>query len=263
MGILGKIRGAYWKLISVSKKKSFEAGKTDIYQYKDEIFCNGKNAYAEVTRKYADKSEAFWEQQKQFSIKNHFPETHTEAYKLIFERYLPLYKEKPELMDIGCAAGEWTVKIAPHCKSIDGFEYSQSLVDTANENYGNTENLHFYQADARTLSLKKQYDGALILAMLMYIDDADIICEILKNVYDHLKPGAYLCTRDTLNDEGRELLMMFNCKTGYNAAYWSKDKYYEQFRKAGFEMKQEYLLERVGTRRLNFIHIGNIWQKPE
>ena len=57
--------------------------------------------------------------------------------------------------------------------------------------------------------------------------------------------------------------LMYNKVSGYSGFYWSKELYYEQFHKAGFEMKQEILLDEVTSRRVDFIHIGNIWQKPE
>ena len=257
-----KLRSLYWKVVSKRLKKAFEMGNCPSYQYLDECFFISKETYESMVRSGSHEVDGFWNAQTSFSVKDHFSVTYNGAYKLIFEHFLPLYSNKPSLVDIGCASGEWTLRIAPNCSSIDGYELSQKLVDTANKNASGFDNVHFYVADSKTMSLSRSYDGALILAMLMYIDNTEDFCRILKNVKDHLKPGAFLCTRDTLNNENKEVMYMYNNKTGYNAVYWSKEAYYEQFRKAGFIMIEEVILEEINTRRLEFIHIGNIWQKP-
>lgn len=256
-----KFRSLYWKLISKRKKRLFETSQVSTYQYMDELFCIDKTVYDELVKKYSSEEETYWKKQTSFSLKTYFPKTHTEIYNLIFGKFLPLFSEKPHIMDIGCASGEWTLLMAPNCSQIDGYEYSQALVDTANEQKGSAENVSFYQADAKKLKVTKQYDGATILAMLMYCDDINDVYSILKNVNDNLNSGAFLCTRDTLNNENKDVVYLLNQKTGYKSTYWSKDVYYEQFKKAGFELVEEIKLGEVNTRRLSFIHIGDIWRK--
>lgn len=260
-----KIRRTYHAINSKKQKRLFDDGKSDTYQYMDEIFCSSKIAFDDVVKKYSGKADKYWSAQESYSVEKFFPKTFTEARKLIFDNFLPLYKDKkPVLMDIGCASGEWTMMVATKCSQIDGFEFSQSMVNKANNDAKKGwKNVKFYQADAKTLHLEKKYDGAMLLAVLMYFDDINEIYQTLKNVYDHLVPGAYLCTRDTLNNENKDLILMYNKVSGYSGFYWSKELYYEQFHKAGFEMKQEILLDEVTSRRVDFIHIGNIWQKPE
>ena len=266
MSIIGKVfnkfRSAYWKAVSKKRKELFKCGSVETYQFMDEVFCDKKTTFDHLVSSYSGNIKSYWDSQKSYSLKDFFPKTYAETRSLLFEHFLSLYSEKPCLMDIGCASGEWTLLLAPMCNAIDGYEYSQALVDSANANSADVENVQFYQSDAKNMSLSKTYDGALILAMLMYIDDPDDICKILRNVYEHLTPGAYLCTRDTLNNEERDVIYLFNKNNGYNAVYWSKEIYYEQFRKAGFVMKEELLLGEVKTRRMDFLHYGNIWQKP-
>lgn len=263
--VYNKVRLFYYDKVSLKRKRLFEEDKIDTYQYMDEIFCNNVSAFDEIVKKYSGRIDKYWSSQESYSVKKHFPQTFLSAKSLLFDSFLPLYKEKkPVLMDVGCASGEWTIMISHLCDQIDGFEYSQNMVDTANEDaqINGISNVHFYQADASQMHLEKKYDGALILGVLMYFDDIDLIYKILKNVYNHLTPGAYLCTRDSLNDENKELVLMYNKRNGYSGFYWNKELYYEQFIKAGFVMKKEFLLDEVTSRRLSFIHIGNIWQKP-
>lgn len=263
--ILSKIYDSYWKLITKRKKELFAKGEILEYRYKNEIFCNGKDAFKSVVNKYKNKQlDSFWNNKKEYSLSDYFPQRYNKVGIMIFDRFLPLYKDKkPVLMDIGCATGEWTLRVANECKEIDGYEMSKELVETAKKMGQNIPNAHFYQANAKTMKFDKVYDGALIQGMLMYIDDLEVIYQILKNVYDHLKPGAYLCTRDTLNKEGKDVVFLYNFKTGYNGVYWSQSLYYKQYEKAGFKLVKQYLLDDVKTRRLHFIGRGAIWQKPE
>lgn len=264
--LYNKVRRGYYAVTTKKKKELFDEDKSDTYQYMDEIFCSSKKAFDDVGKKYSGKIDKYWSSKESYSVKKFFPQTFTGARELIFDNFLTLYQDsKPILMDIGCASGEWTMMVAPKCSQIDGFEFSQSMVDTANNDakLEGMDNVHVYQANAKTMHLEKKYDGAMILGVLMYFDDINGIYQILKNVYDHLNPGAYLCTRDSLNNENKDLILMYNKSSGYSGFYWSKDLYYEQFYKAGFVLKKEMLLNEVTSRRLDFIHIGNIWQKLE
>lgn len=265
--LYNKTREEFYKVISKQSKNLYDIGKKDTYTYLDEVFTKNKETYDGLLKKYSYQKDAwqeYWNLQEIWSVKKFFPKTFKAAKQLLFEDFLSLYEEKPILMDIGCASGEWTLMVAPYCEKIAGYEYSQKMVDTAilEAKNGEVKNVEFFQVDATTMELNCQYDGGMILAMLMYIDDINKIYKILKNVYSHLKPGAYLCTRESLNNENTDIVYLLNKKSGYTAFYWGKEVYYEQFRKAGFEMKKEVLLEEVSSRHLNFIHIGNIWQKP-
>ncbi|MBR4586763.1 MAG: methyltransferase domain-containing protein [Lachnospiraceae bacterium] len=266
MGLCNKVKSGYYIVLSEKKKKLFTEEKSDTYQYMDEIFCSNRKAFDAVVRNNPCKTDEYWSLQKSYSVKKYFPQTFAAARKLIFDNFLTLYQDRrPVLMDIGCASGEWTMMVAPKCSRIDGFEFSQNMVNTASveaQKLG-AGNAHFYRTDAATMHLDGKYDGAMILAVLMYFDDIDVIYQILKRIYDHLEPGAYLCTRDTLNNENKDLILMYNRSSGYSAFYWNKKLYYEQFEKVGFVMKKEMLLDEVTSRRMNFIHVGNIWQKPE
>ncbi len=243
-------------------KREFRYDKNTTYTYEAEIFIDDKDTYKKVTALYPNKTDEMWNDKNEYSLKGAYPKTYKVARKLIFDRFLPLFDEKPYLIDVGCAAGEWTLTVAPYCSHIDGYDYSSSLIEAANKNKNSAANVSFFQANAKTMQLDKRYDGGLILGMLIYFDDYEDILAILRSVYNHMKPGALLCARDTMNCENRDVIYLVNKVTGYSAAYLSKEKYYQLFREAGFVLRDEYRLERVNTRRMKLMHMGSIWQKP-
>ena len=242
-------------------KKLFDRNESCTYTFGNEIFCSDKMTFEKIARKYADKTVTYWRDQSSYSLVDYFPERYSNQRKMLHSDFISLYEKPPVLMDIGCASGEWTAEMASDCECIDGFEYSDKMVHTAQDKYSCINNVHFYQGDARTLQFKKIYDGAMILGMLMYIEDENDFCGILKNVHDNVEQNGYICTKDTLNCENKEKVFLYNKKTGYNSVYWSQDKYYEMFEKCGFVLKKEILLDEVKTRRMHFIARGAIWQR--
>ena len=250
--------------ISKSKKKLFEEGKTAEYRYLDEIFCRSEEAYDETVKKYSNNSD-YWSEQETYTVKKYFPKTYSEIKNVLIDSFFELFDEKPVLMDIGCAGGEWTLTFSEKCKEIDGYEYSGKMVKSANAEASKRgiTNVKFYQADASEMKLDKVYDSAMVLGMFIYIRQDDVASKIIQNVYDHLKPGAYICTRDTMNDENIGKILMFNKSNGYTAFYRSRDEYYRLFKEAGFELHQEFILNELNSRRMKFLHVGNIWKKPE
>lgn len=70
-----------------------------------------------------------------------------------------------------------------------------------------------------------------------------------------------MVTKDTLNTSGKDVLYLFNSLSGYQAAYYSQEKYYEFFNKAGFELENEELLDEVAQDGFTFISRGAVWIK--
>lgn len=253
--------GLFWKLISIHSKRKFENGKETIYQYGDEIFCDGKDAFDITVKKYRCQIDKYWSEQNTYSTKTYFPSMYSKTEKMVFSNFFSKYDYKPIIIDVGCGSGEWTAKMAPFCSEIHGLDYSAKMIETAKNEWKEVPNALFFSEDARKMKLSTVYDGAVILGMLMCIDDDEMVKEMLQNICEHIKTGGYLCTRDTLNMENKKVVFMYNKRTGYNAAYRSEELYTQIIQSIGFEKVEEYILNEVKTRRLHFITKGYIWRK--
>lgn len=254
------LNSSYDKFSAISKR---QFSKRKYYRYRDEIFFSDRSFRRELIDKYSIQSDAFWENQQDYSISNHFMERYAKQFELVFEKFLPNISREATIADVGCAGGEWSFKVLPYVTKVEGYEYSEKLVETAKRNAKERKanNITFYCADARKAKFSSKYEGVMMLGMLMYIDNVEDIYKILVNVYNSLKQEAYLVTKDTLNCENEDVVFMLNRKNGYESVYWSKERYYEQFIRAGFVLVDELLLGEVSTRNMHFISQGAVWKK--
>ena len=112
----------------------FNREKIGVYQYMDEMFCCNKKEFDSLINNSTANNNRFWSKQDAYSLKSVFPSAYQGAKRLIFGSFLPLYSDnKPTLMDLGCANGEWTLMVASNCNCIDGYDYSQKMIDKANQ----------------------------------------------------------------------------------------------------------------------------------
>ena len=231
------------------------------YKYNDEIFCYDKNILSTLEKRYSKSK--FWENEEDYSLSVFFPHRFAKQYELVFEKFLPRLDNNAIIADFGCASGEWTLKVAPFCKKIYGFDYSKELIKSAEERakIENRSNAIFEYCDIRNIPLDVEYDGVMLLGVLMYIDDCDKLYEVLKSINSCMKKGSLLITKDTLNMENRDVMFMYNKRNGYRAVYWSPKIYFEQFRKAGFNMVEKFTMDEVNSKHTHFIAEGAVWEK--
>ena len=268
MASLGKkiekaVRLPYWIIRSVKTKREFKDGKSTTYRFLDDHFYSDIDEFAKTLEDNKTSQATYWKQLDKFNYKKHFPKRYEQQEKMLLNSFLPLYKEKPTILDVGSAEGEWSAKIAPYCTLVDAYEYSQQMVDMAKKDYGHIENVNFSQGDARTIAFDKQYDGAMLLGVLTYISSDEDALDIIKSIYSAIKMGGYLVIKDTLNKEGIDAIYLYNKRRGYDATYRSQEKYYSLYREAGFTLKQEFLIGDGKNLPLFRYSRGAIWQKTE
>ncbi len=263
--MLGKIKSGiwecYWSGVSFLTKPGFDRGFLKTHRYGNELFFDSKTAFEKAINRNKLSEDEFWTNQNDYTLSDHFSERYDKRGKMLFEDFLPLLGSKPVVLDIGCASGEWTSRVAPYCKSIDGYDYSKRLIDAANKRYKDIPNIRFVQSDAKEIKTGGLYDGIMMLGLLMYFCDKDELSMVISNAAGHLKKNGFLYSNDTVNMENKDAIYLLNNKTGYKSCYYSKEILFEQFRNAGLELKSERKFDDVKTRRMHFAGIGTIWQK--
>ena len=100
------------------------------------------------------------------------------------------------ILDLGCGDGVLTAKIAIMCSSIDGFDASANLLESAKNSYGIVPNVTWRMVDCRYLETseeleKGRYDKVFSNAALHWIlRDPSTRMSVLRGAYKALRPGG-------------------------------------------------------------------------
>jgi len=186
-----------------------------------------------------------------------FPLRYKNQKELILNGFIPLFKNQSDLFDFACADGEWTYMLAQHVKHVDGYEYSQKMVDMANMKYlhGNMrDRLSFSQADIFNFQVEKIYDGGACLGLLTCLSENEH--DAVEKLWKMIKPNGYLVTKDTLDISFEYPLYHFNINNGYSATYHDIENYAKLFLDAGFKLCHDVVLDKVRQENIDFISWG-------
>lgn len=230
------------------------------------IATDDYDVYTELQCKFSTCDSKWWGNQSEFTLKKMMPKRYENQRNMLMEKFLPLYKDKSSyLFDMACADGEWTAMMSHSVDSIDGYEYSSAMVDYAKKKYqnGNYKNISFQQADIMTARIERIYDGGACLGLFTCLSGGKE--DAVRKLYNMIKSGGYLVTKDTLNLSVSSPLYWFNYMNGYTAVYNDIETYAKLFLDAGFQLYHDEILDRVEKKALDttwkFISWGAIWKK--
>ncbi len=108
------------------------------------------------------------------------------AYKLLTEIDLGHCQK---IADLGCGTGEVTAWIAQNTKAqVVGFDYSESMIKKAKENFGHIENISFAVLDIRDWPFgANEFDAIVSFSVLHWIKEID---KVIASIADSLKKGG-------------------------------------------------------------------------
>lgn len=213
------------------------------------MFTEDMGQLYRLKERYASKESKateYWEKQDNWSLLNlGMDERWKKQKEMLEDGFVPYLNKSQKICDLACAIGEWSLLIADYAGTVDGFDCSEQMIEMAKKNalQAGIDNVCFRQADANQLELDTLYDNFMLLGLLTYVEKEEDAVRILKNIANHITPKARLITKDTLNIAEEQVVYIYNKYTGYQATYWSQEKYYSFFKQAGFSLEKEYLLE--------------------
>lgn len=108
------------------------------------------------------------------------------------------------LLDVGCGAGNYSLKLLEHCPhlDVDLVDLSQPMLDRAVQRLQETSSgsVHPIQADIRALNLDhKSYDIILAAAVLHHLRSEEEWEAMATKFYDALRPGGALWVVDLVD----------------------------------------------------------------
>ena len=208
----------------------------------------------------------FWGDTKDFQYKTVFPDRYDNMFSFIKNNFWQHLDKKDHVAEIACAAGETVFGTSEYVEWVDGYEYSQFMVDRARETAAQLgiTNVSFMQFDVIKQKITKCYDALTVLGLFTYILDEGVVEKALKNMLDSLKPGGYLILKDSYHDDPDKTgpVYCYNFGTGYQAIYRSKEAFFNIMKKNGFVLEEEaYLAHKDEKDPFDYCSVISTWRK--
>lgn len=158
-----------------------------------------------------NKAQEFWDRQA-----NRFDrgekQSDDESRELI-ARTRPYLGTNDNVLDLGCATGNKTLKLATGIRHIHGLDISSGMISVAkiNQNEADLRNVSFSQGTIFHDDLEEgSYDKIIAFAVIHLLEDSD---KVIKRINDLLKPGglfisATTCFRERMDFKTRLLIAM-------------------------------------------------------
>lgn len=170
-------------------------------------------------------------------------------------KLLPLLRldDQSKVLDLACGIGRWSDAITTDIAEYCGIDFSDHLIELAKQRHHNA-NRDFYVgavdkvSDILTKNHKGYYNRILLIGILMYINDNDLI-PIMNQLIRVSEEHACICIREPVGIDERLTLKEFyseELKDNYNAIYRTRDELMSMFEKtlipAGFQMTERGFL---------------------
>jgi tRNA (cmo5U34)-methyltransferase len=188
------------------------------------------------------------------------------AMELITEAAIKSTAVIKNVLDIGCGAGNNTIKLAQRSAPFDCdlVDLSMPMLEKAHERLGgvNTGNINIHQGDFRTIDLPAEtYDVILAAAVLHHLRDDQDWQGTFAKIYQLTKPGGSVWITDLVSHEsGAVDTMMWQRYGEYLASLGGPDYRERVFAYIDEEDSprpvtyQLELLRRVGFAKVELLH---------
>jgi ubiquinone/menaquinone biosynthesis C-methylase UbiE len=103
------------------------------------------------------------------------------------------HDKSKKILDIGCGTGRHSIEMTKRGYKVVAVDLSENMLEKARKKASDANlKIHFEQQDARNLSFKEEFDGAIMLCeggfSLMETDEMNFA--ILQSAYNSIKPGG-------------------------------------------------------------------------
>lgn len=94
------------------------------------------------------------------------------------------------ILEVGCGNGFLTSTLRQHVAHIDAFDYSENMINSAIQNFGESNNHFFHDNLLQPTKLSKQYDAIVCVRVLINLSNLQEQIQALDNLKKHIKPGG-------------------------------------------------------------------------
>jgi 2-polyprenyl-3-methyl-5-hydroxy-6-metoxy-1,4-benzoquinol methylase len=101
------------------------------------------------------------------------------------------------VLSLGCGDGQFELMLAPYAEHITALDISSQAIELAKKNAEEADvtNVDYRCLPLSALSWEEQFDAVICLAFLHHVPEDDMPA-LLKQAFDHLKPGGLFYTQE-------------------------------------------------------------------
>jgi len=110
--------------------------------------------------------------------------------KRLFNKVIPL-DASMQVLDAGCGTGRWTLHLAPRCRKVVAFDFSQGLLNIAGRRLkkAGISNAKLVHSSLKRFRTNEKFHLAVISSVLLCASDAEVVA-LLKTLGSSLVPGG-------------------------------------------------------------------------
>ena len=135
------------------------------------------------------------------------------------------------VLELGCGAGRWALRIAPHVRHVTGVDLSPEMIRVAQDRQSaqRLDNIDFLVGAAEEYISDGKFDLIYLSSVDQYLEDV-AFCRMVEHVRSMLAPGGALIDRVTIRDGARAYVSL---ESGYWAIHRTFSELDRPFADAG------------------------------
>ncbi|RDJ02005.1 nodulation methyltransferase NodS [Rhizobium grahamii] len=95
-------------------------------------------------------------------------------------------------LEVGCAAGAFTEKLAPHCRHLTVIDVVPQAITRSRRRTNNPKNVSWIVSDVEQFSSREMYDLIVVAEVLYYLGEIAQMRAAISNLLRILAPGGHL-----------------------------------------------------------------------
>jgi len=182
----------------------------------------------------------FWSQTERGQIGPQ--ELYKRQRECLLSQVLPSLPNNAQVLDIGCADGEFSLLFARGAGRVVAFDVGEKLIEQARAKAleQNVDNIDFQVADVFEFACEQQFDAVSLMGVLTTISDDTAAARVVLRALSMLKPGGQLILKDSVLLQEGEARTLLN--EHYEAKYRPESRYLALIRSLGLREEARHPL---------------------